>query len=87
MTQMTKRALAASLKKLLSQKTLDKITVIKDIYDLIDCFYTHEASRALDGKKLTELKQPLLLKSAEQGALKKASGTVVGELLAKYGIV
>ncbi|MDO3411231.1 TetR/AcrR family transcriptional regulator C-terminal domain-containing protein [Saccharibacillus sp. CPCC 101409] len=44
MTQVTKRALAASLKKLLSQKTLDKITVI-DIAE--DCevnrqtFYYH----------------------------------------------
>ncbi|WP_172255769.1 TetR/AcrR family transcriptional regulator [Saccharibacillus deserti] len=71
MTQMTKRALAASLKKLLSQKTLDKITVIdiaedcevnrqtfyyhfKDIYDLIDWIYTHEASKALNGNKTYE---------------------------------
>ncbi|NGZ76636.1 TetR/AcrR family transcriptional regulator [Saccharibacillus alkalitolerans] len=71
MTQITKRALAASLKKLLSQKTLDKITVIdiaedcevnrqtfyyhfKDIYDLIDWIYTHEAAKALDGKKTYE---------------------------------
>ncbi len=33
MTQVTKRALAASLKKLLSQKTLDKITVIDIVED------------------------------------------------------
>lgn len=53
-----------------------------DIRTLLD-----STSKMMDGKKLTELKQPLLLKLAEQGALKKASGTVVGELLVKYGIV
>ncbi|MEJ8307011.1 oleate hydratase [Saccharibacillus sacchari] len=53
-----------------------------DIRTLLD-----STSKMMDGKKLSELKQPLLLKLAEQGALKKASGTVVGELLVKYGIV
>lgn len=53
-----------------------------DIRTLLD-----STSKMMDGKKLTELKQPLLLKLAEQGALKKASGTVVGELLVEYGIV
>ncbi len=82
MTQITKRALAASLKKLLSQKTLDKITVIdiaeecevnrqtfyyhfKDIYDLIDWIYTHEAARALDGNKTSETWQQGFLRIFE----------------------
>lgn len=68
MSQITKKAFAASLKKMLSQKPLDKIKVIditedcevnrqtfyyhfKDIYDLLEWIYTHEASKALDGKK------------------------------------
>ncbi|WP_172195074.1 oleate hydratase [Saccharibacillus qingshengii] len=53
-----------------------------DIRVLLD-----STSKMMDGKKLTELKQPMLLKLLEQGALRKVSGTVVGELLKKYGIV
>ncbi|WP_172255781.1 oleate hydratase [Saccharibacillus deserti] len=53
-----------------------------DIRVLLD-----STSKMMDGRKLAELKQPMLLKLLEQGALKKASGTVVGELLKKYGIV
>ncbi|NGZ76635.1 oleate hydratase [Saccharibacillus alkalitolerans] len=53
-----------------------------DIRVLLD-----STSKMMDGKKLTDLKQPVLLKLLEQGALKKASGTVIGDLLKKYGIV
>ncbi|MDO3411238.1 oleate hydratase [Saccharibacillus sp. CPCC 101409] len=53
-----------------------------DIRVLLD-----STSKMMDGRKLTDLKQPVLLKLIEQGVLRKVSGTVIGDLLKKYGIV
>lgn len=44
-------------------------------------------SKMMDGKKLTDVKLPLEAKLAMKGALKKASGTVVEDLLRKYNII
>jgi len=60
MTQTTKKALASSLKKLLAEKTLDKITVI-DITN--DCevnrqtFYYHFKDILLNGFILVKLQE------------------------------
>ena len=49
--QTTKRALEASLKKLLLRKPLNKITIsdFKDIYDLVDWILMEDAAEALEG--------------------------------------
>ena len=59
MSNITKQALEASLKRLLLQKPLTKITIaditedcgVSRIYDLVEWACFEDASRALDGKK------------------------------------
>ena len=70
MSEITKRAFASSLKKMLAKKPLEKIRIIditeycgvnrqtfyqfKDIYDLLEWVYTNEATKALGEKKTYE---------------------------------
>ena len=66
-SQTTKRALEASLKKLLLQKPMNKITInditedrmtfyyhFKDIYDLVDWIMVEDAAKALEGRQSFE---------------------------------
>ena len=81
MSQMTKRALEASLKELLRHKPLDKITVsdlvnrmtfhyhLKDIYDRVEWCCEEDAARALAGQKTYDTWQQGFLQILE--ALRK----------------
>ena len=59
MSQTTKRALEASLKKLLLEKPLNKITInrmtfyyhFKDIYDLVDWILMEDAAKTMEGRQ------------------------------------
>lgn len=53
-----------------------------DIRCLLDA-----TSKMMDGKKLTELKLPWILKLVEKGGLKKISGTVAEDLLRDYHVI
>lgn len=44
-------------------------------------------SKMMDGKKLTDLKLPLIMNLLEKQALKKVSGTVIEDLLKRYNII
>lgn len=44
-------------------------------------------AKMLDGKKLTDLKLPFIAKLVEKQLLKKASGTIIGELLERYKLI
>lgn len=44
-------------------------------------------AKMLDGKKLTDLKLPFITKLVEKQLLKKASGTIIGELLERYKLI
>lgn len=44
-------------------------------------------SKMMDGKKLTDMKLPFVLKMVEKKTLKKISGTVIEELLKKYNVI
>ncbi|MEF2965479.1 oleate hydratase [Paenibacillus sp. M1] len=44
-------------------------------------------AKMLDGKKLTDLKLPFVAKLVEKQLLKKASGTIIGELLERYKLI
>lgn len=41
----------------------------------------------MDGKKLTDMKLPFLIKLIEKKALKKISGTMIEELLLRYHLI
>ena len=53
-----------------------------DIRVLLD-----STSKMMDGKKLTDLKLPFPAELVEKKALKKASGTIVEELLKRYHLI
>ncbi|MGV2687282.1 oleate hydratase, partial [Clostridium perfringens] len=44
-------------------------------------------SKMMDGKKLTDLKLPLIMNLLEKQALKKVSGTVIEDILKRYNII
>jgi oleate hydratase len=44
-------------------------------------------SKMMDGKKLGDVRVPLLVRLIKRKAMKKVDGTVVGDLLTRYGII
>jgi oleate hydratase len=44
-------------------------------------------SKMMDGKKLGDMRVPLLVRLIKRKAMKKVDGTVVGDLLTRYGII
>ncbi|SHH47537.1 oleate hydratase [Sporobacter termitidis DSM 10068] len=53
-----------------------------DVRALLDA-----TSKMMDGRKLTDMKQPFFLGIAEKAALKKISGTVIEDLLRRYHVI
>lgn len=55
------------------------------------CFDIRELLKAsaclLDGKKITEMKLPFLLKQIEKKAIEKSKGTMIYEILQKYKLI
>lgn len=44
-------------------------------------------SKMMDGKKITDIKLPFIAELVEKKAIKKASGTIIGELLQRYHLI
>lgn len=44
-------------------------------------------SKMMDGKKITDIKLPFIAELVEKKAIKRASGTIVGELLQRYHLI
>lgn len=44
-------------------------------------------SKMMDGKKITDIKLPFIAELVERKAIKKASGTIIGELLQRYHLI
>ena len=44
-------------------------------------------SKMMDGKKITDIKLPFIAELVEKKAIKRASGTIIGELLQRYHLI
>ena len=60
----------------------DSFNSCYDVRVLLD-----STSKMMDGKKLTDIKLPFLAGLVEKATMKKISGTVIEELLARYHLI